>query len=109
MKIYYRRYCKILAEVIKLAKRKYYNKLLTHSTNKTKTTWNIINENINNRHGRQDISSININGVITQDNQVIANTFNSYYSSVAQHITKHINNSHPGGNTHNPINYSIIF
>ena len=35
-KISYRRYCKVLAEVIKLAKRKYYNNLLTNSTNKTK-------------------------------------------------------------------------
>ena len=76
-----------------------------HKTNKTKTTWNIINENINNRHGRQDIPSININGVITQNNQVIANTFNSYYSSVAQHITKNFNNSNVVGNTHNTINY----
>ena len=82
-KIHYRRYCKVLAEVIKLAKRKYYNNLLTNSTNKTRTTWNIINENINKRHGRQGILSININGVITRNNQVIANTFNSYYSSVA--------------------------
>jgi len=61
-RIYYRRYCKVSAEVIKLAKRKYYNNLLINSVNKTKTTWNIINENINKRHEKQDISSINING-----------------------------------------------
>ena len=53
--IYYRRYCKVLAEVIKLAKRKYYNNLLINSVNKTKTTWNIINENINKRREKQDI------------------------------------------------------
>ena len=94
-----------MAEIIKLAKQKYYNNLLTKSTNKTKTTWNIINENINKRHGRQDISSININGVITQNNEVIANTFNSYYSSVAQHITKNFGNSNSVGNKHNPVNY----
>jgi hypothetical protein len=89
-----------LAEVINLAKRKYYNNLLTNFTNKTETTWNIINENINKRHGRQDISSININGVITQNNQVIADTFNSYYLSVAKHIMKNFNNL----NKHNPVN-----
>jgi len=49
-KTYYRRYCKVLAEVIKLAKRNHYNNSLTNSDNKIKTTWNIINENINNRH-----------------------------------------------------------
>jgi hypothetical protein len=63
-KIYYRRYRKVLAEVIKLAKWKYYNNLLINSVNKAKTTWNIINENINKRHEKQDISSININGVV---------------------------------------------
>jgi len=94
-----------LAEIIKLAKRKYYNNLLTKSNKKTKTTWNIINENINKRCGRQDVSSININGVITQNNEVIANTFNSYYSSVAQHITKNFGNSNSVGNKHNPVNY----
>jgi hypothetical protein len=104
-KLHYRRYCKILAEVIKLAKRKYYNKLLTNSTNKTKTTWNIINENINNRCGRQNISSIKINGDITQNNQVIADTFNNYYSSVAQHVTNNFSNSNSVGNNNNPANY----
>jgi phosphoenolpyruvate carboxylase len=94
-----------LAEIIKLAKKKHYNNLLTKSTKKAKTTWKIINENINKRHGRQDISPININGVITQNNQVIANTFNSYYSSVAQHITKNFSNSNSVGNKHNPVNY----
>jgi hypothetical protein len=103
-KLHYRRYSKILAEVIKLAKRKYYNKLLINSTNKTKTTWNII-ENINNRRGRQDTSSIKINGDITQNNQVIADTFNNYYSSVAQHVTNNFSNSNSVGNKHNPVNY----
>ena len=31
-----------------------------NSANKTKTTWNIINENINKRHENQDIPSINL-------------------------------------------------
>ena len=104
-KIHYRKYCKVLTDVIKLAKQKYYNNLLTDSTNKTKTTWNIINENINKRHRRHDISSININGVFTQNNQVIADTFNSYFLSVAQHITANSKNSNSVGNHHNPLNY----
>ena len=104
-KIHYRRYCKVLRDVIKLAKWKYYNNLLTNSTSKTKTTWNIINENINKRHRRHDISSININGVFTQNNQVIADTFNSYFLSVAQHIMANSKNSNSVGNHHNPLNY----
>jgi len=104
-KVHYRKYCKILAEVIKLAKRKHYNNLLMNSANKTKTTWNIINENINKRHKKQDLSSININGVIIQNTQAIANTFNSYYSSVANHITKEIHTSNTVGDIQNPVTY----
>jgi hypothetical protein len=80
-----------LPEVIKLAKWKYYNNLLINSVNKTKTTWNIINKTINRGHEKQEISSININGDVTQNNQIIANTLYSYYSSVAKHITNEIN------------------
>ena len=105
MKIYYRRYCKVLAEVIKLAKQKYYNNLLMNSTNKARTTWNIINENINKRHQKQDISSVNINGVIIQNSQIITNSFNMYYSSVAKHIMKEINNSNTVGSKQNSGTY----
>jgi hypothetical protein len=39
---YYKKYCKILSEVIKTAKKKHYSNLIVHSKNKAKTTWDII-------------------------------------------------------------------
>ena len=91
-KDYCKRYCKILADVTKTAKKTYYNNLLIQSTNKTKTTWNIINGNINKRPLKHDISFLNINGAKTHDSQVIASTFNTYFSTVAQNIhTKNTN------------------
>jgi hypothetical protein len=39
---YYKKYCKVLTEVIKLAKHCYYNKLISNSKNKIKTSWSII-------------------------------------------------------------------
>jgi hypothetical protein len=39
---YYKNYCKILTEVMKLAKQCYYNKLISNSNNKIKTTWCVI-------------------------------------------------------------------
>jgi hypothetical protein len=104
-KLHYRRHCKILAEVIKLAKRKHYNNLLMNSANKTKTTWNIINENINKRHEKQDIPSINLKGVVIQNNQIIANVFNSYYLSVAKQIKEDIQTLNNIGNMQNPATY----
>jgi hypothetical protein len=91
IKNYYKKYCKVLADVIKLAKKIHYNNLLVKSSDKTKTMWNIINENINKRPQRNDISFININGTMTHNRQVIANTFNTYFLTVAQHI--HTENS----------------
>ena len=42
LKNYYRKYCKILADTIQLAKRIYYDKLIIQSKNKTRRVWNVI-------------------------------------------------------------------
>ena len=105
-KNHYRKYCKVLADVIKLAKGKYYDNLLSNSTNRTKTTWSIINENINNEPRKNDIASININSIITHNSWAIANTFNNYFSTVTQHIiTENYNNSDSAADEHSPLDY----
>jgi hypothetical protein len=78
-----------------------------NSANKTKTTWNIINENIKQKkkHNKQDLSTININGVIIQNTQTIANTCNSYFASVAELTMKEIKKSNPVGGNQNPVTY----
>jgi hypothetical protein len=40
---FYKDYCKILNRVIKEAKRLHYNKLISHSKNRTKQIWDVIN------------------------------------------------------------------
>jgi len=42
LKNYYKQYCKTLTSVTKEAKKYMYNKTVINSTNKMKTTWNII-------------------------------------------------------------------
>jgi hypothetical protein len=109
IKNYYKKYGKVLADVIKLARKIHYNNLLVKSSNKTGTTWNIINENINKRPRGNDISFININGTTTHNRQVIANTFNTYFVAVAQHIqhihTENSKNSNSVASDNNPPNY----
>jgi hypothetical protein len=39
---YYKKYCRILLDVVRTAKRRYYNNLLINSNNKSKTSWHII-------------------------------------------------------------------
>jgi hypothetical protein len=86
IKKHYKKYCRILTDVIKLAKKIHCNNLLVNSSNKTKTTWNIINGNINKGPWSNDVSFIDINGTKTYNNQFIAKTFNTYLSTLAQHI-----------------------
>ena len=55
LKQYYNTYCKILANIIKEAKRITYNKRIFKSNNKSKTTWNIINELLGKQQSTNDI------------------------------------------------------
>ena len=72
----------------------YYDKLISKSTNKTKTTWNIIKETINKKNSQNKITSMKINIKLINDPDVIANSFNSYFSSVAhKFIQKPMNNN----------------
>jgi hypothetical protein len=106
IKNYYKKYCKVLADMIELAKKIRYNNLSVNSSNETKIAWNIINENINKRPQKNDISFLNIKGTIIHNSQVTANTFNTYFSTVAQHIhTENFKNSNSGVSENNPLNY----
>jgi hypothetical protein len=54
---YYKRYCRILLDVIKNAKKLYYNNLIINSNNKSKTSWHIIKLETNKAKYNHDISS----------------------------------------------------
>ena len=45
--MYYKQYCKILANVIKQAKRSMYANQITNSTNKIKAAWDIVKAETN--------------------------------------------------------------
>jgi hypothetical protein len=56
------KYCKILSEVIKTAKKKHYSNLIVHSKNKAKTTWDIIKSVTNNNSIKNTLPPLNIDG-----------------------------------------------
>jgi exonuclease III len=100
---YYKNYCKILTNVIKIAKKNYYNRVLDHSNNKVKTAWNIIKSTSNIKPKAQNITSIKIDKKLSFEGQIIAETFNKYFVSAAQHnLTK---NSNMSSSSENPILY----
>jgi len=99
-KLYYKKYCKILTSNIEASKRKHYDNLISKSINKTKTTWNIVKTITNKRNSQNKIASMNINNHLIHDPDIIANSFNPFFSSVAQNFTQE-----PSGNnfTQDPI------
>lgn len=85
-KIYYKKYCKILTSTIEVSKRKYYDNLISKSTNKTKTIWNLVKTITNKSKIRNTIASMNINNHSINDPDTITNSFNSFFASVAQNF-----------------------
>ena len=81
---YYKTYCKTLTKVIKLAKQKYYNSLISRSNNKNRTIWNIINSSTNKKPASQNITSIWSEGKLTHNGKSIADSFNKHFVSIAK-------------------------
>ena len=72
-----------MSSVIRAAKKMYYDSLIQKSTNKVKTTWDIVKSLTNNKTV--------INKTNTQDfnnTQKTANAFNQYFSTVAEKLIK---------------------
>ena len=89
-KQYYKKYCKTLRLLITACKKKYYDTLISKSSNKTKTMWKIVKSITNKRNNQNKIVAININDQLISNPEIIANCFNSYYSCIAENITKNV-------------------
>jgi len=62
LKLYYRRYCKILlSKVIKAAKKLHYDKIIFNSKNKMETTWKIIKKEKDKTNKKLGVQSLEIN------------------------------------------------
>jgi hypothetical protein len=55
-----------------------FNKIISKSNNKTKTTWNIINELLGKQLSTQDIQKLTTDGIQLTNQQDIATAFNKY-------------------------------
>jgi hypothetical protein len=86
IKRYYKHYCNILSKVIKEAKKHHYDNQIKNSTSKNKTTWNIVNKETYRKVNSTNIKSLNIDGITTDNQQLIAETFNDYFVSTAENI-----------------------
>jgi hypothetical protein len=79
---HYKKCCKVLTEVINLAKKKSnYNKLILNSKNRIKILWDIIKAATNSNPGNNSVPSRNIEGKLCNNGQIGANAINNYFSA----------------------------
>jgi hypothetical protein len=76
--------------VINQAKKKSYEKQINNSKIKIKMTWRIINNELLKKANSVNTYSLNNEGKNTSNCNVIANTFNKYFTDVAYNIHKRI-------------------
>lgn len=106
LKLYYRRYCNVLAKVIREAKKAYYDNALLKSRNKIKTTWSIIKKETRYKTYDMGPQVLKVNNTVIKDKGSIANVFNEYFSSIAQIITKDLNkDNNVSGSNMGPLHY----
>ena len=85
---HYQVYCKILCNIVREAKRIYYNENNLKSSSTCKTTWDIIKELSTKQHSKADIQDLMINNKHLKDKQDIEDAFNNYFSSIINKISK---------------------
>jgi hypothetical protein len=102
LKRYYKIYCKILSIVIKAAKKLHYNRLISNSNNKLKTTWNIIKSATGRKYNDVGIQFLNIDGKLTDHHHTITESLNNYFLTIADKVNTystnvgHVNNTNVG-------------
>jgi hypothetical protein len=82
-----------LSNVIRAAKKLYYNRLISNSDNKVRTTWNIIKTVTGRKLKNHGIQTLNIDGKLTDDHNTIVESLNNYCLTVADKINN--DNSNP--------------
>jgi hypothetical protein len=84
----YKKYCKVLSATIIAAKKKYYDEQILNSSNKTKTTWNIVKTITNNNRNSNKIVSMNIDNHPNSNPVTIANAFNTISLRLQENLSK---------------------
>ena len=64
---------------VRQSKTSYYETNLANSRNNPKKTWQLLKEAANLDSARSPITELNVNGTLTSDNSLIANSFNTFF------------------------------
>lgn len=86
----YKKYRNKLSELIKTAKQNYYKNEIEKNKFCNKTLWKTINSYTNKKTTTSSIKKIKYEDNIIEDQKMIANKFNTYYSEVGKEMAKKI-------------------
>jgi hypothetical protein len=89
----YRSYRNIYNTVLRLSKKLYFKKNLNENAKNPRKSWELLKEALNSNNNQNKIESIQINGLLTDNSQDIAEEFNKFFSTAGVNVTSSINPS----------------
>ena len=95
----FKKYCNMLKKLLKSAESNYYNKRFKSFGNDSKKNWKLLNSLIAKKSDSKTESFL-INGVLTNDDQDIAECFSEHFYSLPYNIRMQIPNSNIDGISH---------
>jgi hypothetical protein len=97
-----------LSHILKIAERNNYQQALNASKDNMRKSWIIIKEIINkNKKKSQKLPNISINGHLTEDPQLIANSFNNFFTNIGNTLDKKNSRNNIDPISFIPKNYTI--
>ena len=90
----YTLYKNILTKTLRAEKRKYFQNQILLFKNDIKNTWKVINSAINKRNDKHHITKIKHNDTEIHDFNLIASTFNDYFSQIGKNLAESIPPTH---------------
>ena len=97
---YYKKYINKLNQLIRSAERKHFHDVLLEHKSNLKKSWQVIKTVINKRKYTPVNTKFKVNGATTNDGNVIANRFNSFFVNVGTVLAKSISPTDK-----NPVDY----
>ena len=81
---------RLLKKLIKISKKKYYQHYFQENAHNIKKSWKQINNLLHRKNTSPQIVQLSVNGSLTSNEKIIANTFNKYFTNVANELSKNI-------------------
>jgi hypothetical protein len=90
---YYKTYKNNLNRLLKKSERLYYQEKIENNKHNLKLTWKILKDIINKRKNHKRSRKFNIDGTLVENENIIAEHFNNFFSNVGPDLAKKIPNT----------------